>query len=488
VSGSLERYQLVFRLWVVLSILMAGSAIASGLVLLVLARPFVTDLSPAEARQARTVLFAGAAGAAALGALGGLLAGMRLAGRIRGIVAKAEALAPPDASAAAGRVRDELGALDAALGRLTLSMDRFVRDSDILARLPEGVLTLGPTDSLLSFNDTAAHLLRVPLEGFRGIPIFSAEGALPLARDNGALARLVADAKYGDRSPRVGEVTVAPPAGPTLLLEVTAQRRDWAHGSTAVVLVLRDASEKRRIREEIRRTDQLALLGSMAARIAHEIRTPLATVRGLLELLQADLGPTDARQGYIDRVVQSLERQDRLVEHLLTLSHPEPETQEAVVMPELIEDTLRLLPADRRLRAEPGDPGVTVWGDPFRLGEVVTNLVQNALEAAPPEGQVSIRAEGAGREQVRVLIRNTGGGIPIELHERIFQPFFTTKARGTGLGLAIARQIVESHRGRLRVESDGVSETTFIVELPALRAADGPSPVGAPGAAELRHG
>ena len=107
-----------------------------------------------------------------------------------------------------------------------------------------------------------------------------------------------------------------------------------------------------------------------------------------------------------------------------------------------------------------------MWGDPFRLAEVFTNLIQNALEAVPDDGVVRVRVEAHGGEHVRVLVENSGPGVPPEMRERIFHPFFTTKPRGTGLGLPIARQIVEAHRGTLTVESDGVSETTFIVELP----------------------
>jgi signal transduction histidine kinase len=77
-------------------------------------------------------------------------------------------------------------------------------------------------------------------------------------------------------------------------------------------------------------------------------------------------------------------------------------------------------------------------------------------------------AQAVGEERVRIQVRNTGAGIPADLRERIFQPFFTTKARGTGLGLAIARQIVEAHGGTIRVDSDGASETTFVVELPTV--------------------
>lgn len=461
-------YRVSLRLYVVFSLLMAVSAALSGLLLLYLARPFASELSSAQAGQLTVLLFTGAAAAGAMAAVGGLFVGLRFAGRIRGIVERAEALSQQGGPSPPARVRDELGALDAAVGRLTLSMDRFVRDSDILARLPEGMMLVDPKGALLSFNTTAEALLGLKLERFRGVPLLSADGPLPFDAGNEPLARLIEDTADAGQRVQLNEVAVTTVAGNSLLLEITAQRRDWGADSTAQVLVFRDASEKRRIRDEIRRADQLAFLGGLAARIAHEIRTPLATIRGLLELLQADLPDSDQRRQYIDRVLQAVDRQDRLVENLLTLSHPEPETWQAVSIPDLLEDLVAMLPRDPRLRVSFRDPAALppVWGDPFRLGEVFTNLIRNALDAAPEQGTVDISGETDGPDRVRVFVRNSGTNIPPELRDRIFHPFFTTKPRGTGLGLAIARQIVEAHRGSLRLDGSTGSDTSFVVELP----------------------
>ena len=453
---------------------MAASAAASGLFLLYLARPFASELSGPQARQLTILLFTGAAVAGALAAVGGLIVGLNLAGRIRGIVEKAEAFSPQFGDEPVGHlrktttVRDELGVLDAAVGRLTLSMDRFVRDSDILARLPEGMLLLDPSGTLVSFNTTAEALLGLSLGPYRGEPILSDAGVFPLQGGNERLARLLEDEPGGLEPVHDNEVPVVTAKGHALLLEVTAQRRDWGRAATAQVLVIRDASEKWRIREEIRRADQLAFLGGMAARIAHEIRTPLAAIRGLLELLQADLPEGDQRRHYIDRVLIGVDRQNRLVENLLTLSHPEPETWQAVSLPEALDELVAMLPRDPRLVVDRVDPDAVppIWGDPFRLAEVFTNLIENALEAAPEGATVRVRVEAHGDEHLRVLVENEGVGIPPEIRERIFHPFFTTKARGTGLGLPIARQIVEAHHGTLTMETDGARETRFIVELP----------------------
>jgi signal transduction histidine kinase/HAMP domain-containing protein len=462
-----SSYRVSLRLYVVFSLLMAVSAAASGLLLLYLARPFIRELRSQAAAQATVLLFTGAGVAGAAAAVAGLVVGLRLAGRIRVIVRKAEALSGPASGEPVQKVTDELGALDAAVGRLTLSLDHFVRDSDILGRLPEGMLLLLPTGEVLSFNTTAEILLGVSLERFRGVPIFSPSGVFPSENGNEALAQFLKGATENQHSIHMSEVGATTVNGQSLLLEMTVQHREWGVDSTALVLLFRDGSEKQRIRDEIRRADQLALLGGMAARVAHEIRTPLSTIRGLLELLQSDQAPGSFNQEYMKRIIQAVDRQDRLVENLLTLSNPEPDASQAVSLLALIEDVLAMLPADPRVRVT-GPIGAVplVWGDAFRLSEVFANLIQNALEATP-EGSVDVRIEAGPEGRARVSVRNTGAGIPPELRDRIFQPFFTTKSRGTGLGLAIARQIVEAHHGKLDMVSDGVSETTFVVDLPA---------------------
>ena len=474
-TASASSYRVSLRLYVVFSLLMAVSAAASGLLLLYLARPFITALGK-EGAQATVLLFAGAGVAGALAAVAGLFVGLSFAGRIRGIVQKAEALSPPSRDGAPQKVTDELGALDAAVGRLTLSMDHFVRDSDILGRLPEGMLLLLPDGDLLSFNATAEGLLALGLERFRGVPILAPAGVFPRERGNAPLGKVLEEAK-SERTVSLSDVAVVTAAGRALSLEMTVQHREWGADSTALVLLFRDASQKQRIREEIRRADQLAFLGGMAAKVAHEIRTPLSTIRGLLELLQVDLPLAQSRGEYMTRILQAVDRQDKLVENLLTLSNPEPESWQPVVVPALLDEVLGLLPPDTRLRLVHEPHGIVppVSGDAFRLSEVFANLIQNALQATPPDGQVEVRVGPNGNDGVRVAVRNTGSGIPADLRERIFQPFFTTKSKGTGLGLAIARQIVDAHRGRIEVMSDGMSETTFVVDLPA-RVAAAPHP------------
>ncbi len=467
VHGAPPHYRIALRLGVMLSVVMALAATASMLTLLYLQRPFIAARG-GFAPDVQNALFAAAVAVGGLAGLGGLVLGVAWSRRIWAIVERTEAAVPTADGTPDDRASDELGALDAAVGRLTLSMDRFISDSDILARLPAAMLVVDDARRLLMFNVTAETLLGPDLARFRGRPLLGVDGPLPVAGGNEPLAHALGQAELAPTVLHVDEVQASTWSGRSLLLDVTIQSQPGRAPGVGFVLLLRDASEKRHIREQIKRADQLALLGEMAARVAHEVRTPLASVRGLVELLQADLAEHDRPRQYLERILQGVERQERLVEKLLSFTHPEPESWQPVLLDELLEGLIAAWPG-RRPSLAMERPLMPVNGDPVLLDQVFTNLIQNALEASR-DGEVAVRGlmnDGA----VQVMVTNGGAAIPPELQERIFQPFFTTKPRGTGLGLAIARQVVEAHQGAIRVESDGRTATTFVVELPALQPA-----------------
>jgi signal transduction histidine kinase len=459
-----RHHRVTVRLAVMLSLAMAVAATASTLALLHLLRPFLASRGGVAPEQYQA-LFAAALVTGLMSALVGLGLGIMLSRRIWALVRRTDAAAVGGGEMRNAPSSDELGALDAAVGRLTLSMDRFVTDSDILARLPAAMLMVDDAGHLRSFNTTAEKLLDLPLAAYRGAPLLGADGILPRAAGNEPLERMLAAADDQGLA-HADEVAMVTATGRHLLLEVTLQRHVMRDHGAGAVLLLRDSSEKRRIRKQIKKADHLALLGGMAARLAHEVRTPLAAVRGLVELLQSDLPQADRSHRYVGRILDALDRQDQLVDKLLTLTHPQPERYVPVAMRDLLGELISAWPGPPPMLVVEGGVG-TVPGDSILLTEVFTNLIRNAVEASGTE-RVVVTMSGE-ESVVRVTISNYGVGIAGELHERIFQPFFTTKPRGTGLGLAIARQLVDAHHGAIRVESNGRTETHFIVELPAVR-------------------
>lgn len=238
-----------------------------------------------------------------------------------------------------------------------------------------------------------------------------------------------------------------------------------------VTIAFKDLNQMRMLRSRLQQADQLVALGTVTAGVAHEIRNPLASLRGLAELLGRDLGPEDARRTYVETMVASIDRLNRLIEDLLLFSAQHMYGASDVDLTSVAAETVNLArhwQNDRRIAlsvASDSRGPIAVRGSRERLVQVLTNLVNNAMEATPDGGSIAVRT--ASREgTARLEVHNTGSFIAPDVRRQLFVPFFTTKPSGTGLGLAIARQIVTRMDGRIDVASDPRTGTTFTIELP----------------------
>jgi len=457
--------RIFLRINVLTALLTAASATGSGLFVMYLAKPYI--VGPFPAAESGSVLLLGAVGAGVLAGMVGLVLGAITSRRIRELIHRTELLTKTTMDLPTSRrPTDELGALQAAFGRLMISIDRFVRDSDILSHLPQGLLYLGPSGKLIDFNPGAEEILGASLDTYSKKVVWGPDGLFSEGPDNDRLRDLCQGVMSADGPVRVGEMNIQLGTGQSRLLEVNLQR--WQGSKKAGALIIfQDASEKQRIREQIRHADQLAFLGGLTAQLAHQVGTPLTVIKGLVELLQKDLTATDSRQEYMRRILVGVERIDQLVKSLLTLAHPNLNTREPILPRRLMKDVLDLVSEENKKRLQIElDPSLPpIIGDPRLLTEVFSNLIKNALEATSDGKKASVKATAL-NQALQITITNTGVGIPNAIREQIFEPFFTTKAQGTGLGLAIARQLVEHHGGRISVDSDGSTWTSFQVDLP----------------------
>jgi len=243
-----------------------------------------------------------------------------------------------------------------------------------------------------------------------------------------------------------------------------------ARDVVGVMIAFKDLNQMRTIQARLQQADQLMALGTVTAGVAHEIRNPLASLRGLAELLGRDIPREDSRRRYVDTMLESIDRLNRLIEDLLLFSSPRAAESADLDLSSIAAETVTLSQAgvgDRpvALQCVRTDDPLFVRGNRDRLIQVLTNIVLNATQATPDGGAVTVRAEP--REGfATVTVHNTGSYIPPGVRRQLFVPFFTTKPTGTGLGLAIARQIVTSMDGRIDVDSDEQRGTTFTVELP----------------------
>ena len=238
------------------------------------------------------------------------------------------------------------------------------------------------------------------------------------------------------------------------------------------------AQERRRAETARWREESLARMGEMAAVVAHEVRNPLAGIKGVLQVVGRRLPAESGERRALREATLRLDSLQALTEDLLLFARPRPPEAAPVGLLALAGETAGLLRADRGLAGltlqTGGDPG-ELRGDPRQLRTMVLNLLRNAAEATGGKGRVVVDVHGRG-DEVELRVEDDGPGVPEEERERIFEPFFTTRARGTGLGLAIVRRVAEAHGGEVTVETAAGGGASFRVRLPRAASSSGRRP------------
>jgi two-component system sensor kinase FixL len=241
--------------------------------------------------------------------------------------------------------------------------------------------------------------------------------------------------------------------------------------------ILHDLSARVTMEEQLREQAALVKLGEMAAVIAHEVKNPLAGVRGAIQVIGSRL-PADSRDAaVVKEIVSRVDALNDMVNDLLLFARPPKPKPAPVDVGPLVAITKELLAAD------PGMRGVTIdvdgsappiMADAELLKIVFLNLIVNSAHAMQGRGRISIslRAENG---TCHIAIRDQGPGIPAEIRDKIFSPFFTTKARGTGLGLATVKRLIEAHRGAIRIDSPPDGGTLVTIHLPLAGTTSGGS-------------
>jgi len=223
--------------------------------------------------------------------------------------------------------------------------------------------------------------------------------------------------------------------------------------------IVRDITERKRAAQEMQRTDRLALVGQLASGLAHEIGTPLNVISGNAELLRMDLQRQHQDTEILDAIVRQTDRITGLVQQLLTFARVQSNVMGPFSLPDPLSHAVRLLePHFRRegiaVTLEIPDQLPLLWGAVDQVEQVFLNVLVNAWHAMPEGGTVAITAHQRGDGNVQVAFRDTGIGMTMEVMAHAFDPFYSTKgAKGTGLGLAICKQIIDNHRGEMKLES-----------------------------------
>jgi PAS domain S-box-containing protein len=357
----------------------------------------------------------------------------------------------------------EVAPLVSAINELLESVRYYARHS-----VADGLVSFARDGRVLAINPRAAVALGVDAETVLGQSFRTLIPDLPgNARLATALERAFARSEPFD----LQALTWVNPRGQRLRVDLHGTVLAGQEPIISVLVVFDAAPDMERVQRQVSRAHRLAVIGSFAAELAHEVRNPLASVFGLVDLLHERLPDEDEGHRHLEVLERAAGRIDRLVSQLLDLVPTEiHDLQVADVTPVVAEAVALVSVGAGRpeivIREHYVDGLSACRFDPDRIGRVVENLLHNAVAHTPDGGQIDITTHDGEDGAVSIEVRNTGSYIPPEERERIFQPFVSARANGTGLGLAIAQQIVLSHGGALEVVSEPDDYTAFVIRLP----------------------
>lgn len=292
---------------------------------------------------------------------------------------------------------------------------------------------------------------------------------VPMIARNRVVGAVMADNAYSGRAITKEQVE---------LLEAFVGQAAMAVDSAESYSSLQDKVEKlahayedlRTAKERVMRTEQLATIGDMAARVAHEIRNPLVTIGGFARAINRNPDKTSRVKSNSWIIVQEVERLERILSNIMNFAKPPSPLFELHNINRLVEETLHMLRDElekHEIVAEKHlDESISlVMIDAQQIKQVLLNLMHNAISALEGEGKLTVSTRNEGR-YFEVHISDTGRGIPEHLREKVFTPFFTTKSAGTGLGLPIVKKIIDDHEGAITFHSTTGEGTTFVLRLP----------------------
>jgi signal transduction histidine kinase len=236
---------------------------------------------------------------------------------------------------------------------------------------------------------------------------------------------------------------------------------------------------------KMQRAEQMTVVGEMAARLIHEIKNPLAGIKGAIQVFQEGAETTQEERGILSQAIDDCQRVESLLKNLLNFAKPPKPQLLPVNMNDILEASLRSsLPRSFSAPNSPQeirvvkqlDPRVPlIMADPMEMQQVFLNLLINAVQAMPAGGTLTVRTvNNAPTKEIQIEITDTGKGMSDETREKIFQPFFTTKSKGSGLGLAISRQFIEMHGGTISADNNPQGGSIFRIVLPCTEVEEAP--------------
>ena len=378
-------------------------------------------------------------------------------------------------AALSGYLAEKLGQVDSELERRRLDIRELRALNDNIVRsLASGLITIDVGGHTIFTNAAAEEIT-----GFKSadlnmrLLVETIPELEPVVEAAAEVADLVPRPRFEQRILRTD--------GKEVFLGISISPLRNASGDvTGHILIFQDVTELKTMRAAILRQEHLSAIGKLSAAIAHEIRNPLASISGSIEMLRMLLDPPEDERKLMDIVIREVDRLNTLIEDFLDYARPAQSRRMSVLTYELVSEMVRIFERDPTLGSNVSielDGSMTsrsrlsIYADPAQIQQVVWNLLRNASEAMPDGGVVTVGQSThhdlrTGRDYVSLYVQDEGTGLPDEVLPSLFEPFFTTKSNGTGLGLATCHRIVIGHKGQLSAENVDGGGARFVVSIP----------------------
>jgi two-component system sensor histidine kinase PilS (NtrC family) len=370
-----------------------------------------------------------------------------------------------------GYLADRIRLKGRALRHAETALEQLRVDTNyILENMSSGVLVVDSVCRVVTMNLAAEEILEVKKDDVLGKHVDEA-----LGRRVPDLAHELVQALSMDRSKRRHEIAAHTRDGKDRPLGISISLlTDGADRRRGVIALFQDLTEVHEMRERVRKADRLAAIGELSAGIAHELRNPLASISGSIEMLHTELKLDGENGRLMELIMRESDRLDRIISDFLDFAKIRQPKKLPARLEKCLSETMVLLKKNAEksegisIRLECAEDMPLVYMDDEQMRQVFMNLAVNACEAMEKSGKLDVVAGPTGAGQVRIAFCDSGPGISPEGIDRMFEPFFTSKEGGTGLGLAIANKIVAAHGGVIECRNREQGGAVFTITLPIV--------------------
>lgn len=346
--------------------------------------------------------------------------------------------------------------------RLLQNISAF--SSEMIANLPEGIVLTDKDLKIRYINQIASKMLGV-----------DARKAVGLISDKILPTDICAMSTSSTTDEVIEtEIEIGQQDGKTIPTSVIATKVITEDGTfVGLMYIIKDLTLLKQLQLEIQRKDKLAVIGNLAAGVAHEVRNPLSSIKGYATYFKNVFPEGSENREAAEVLVAETERLNRVITELLEISRPSDIKPQKTELRSLLETTIRLVQTDSEtgskitITSEIDETLRYIYIDPDRFVQVLMNIYLNSIQAMPEGGLLHTHVTQEG-DRVIITISDTGMGFSNETNNKMFDPYFTTKTKGTGLGLAIVQKIVEAHNGVITVRSEEGKGTAVTIALPIL--------------------